>query len=187
MTNLSPPQLKLLAAAADAEAGAVTAAAHPKTIAALIKEGFLISVPQADGPSRLLITIAGREAIAAEGTTRVSSDAVAPEDDAGSGSGPDVHPRPARPKLPGIEDVPEAPEESVAPTPQRKGKIAGLVELLRQPGGTTVEAMMEATGWQAHSVRGAMSGAIKKGLGLAVISEKTEAGRIYRLEMETAA
>jgi hypothetical protein len=186
MTNRSLPQLKLLAAAANAEEGAVTADGHPKTIAALIKEGFLISVPQADGPSRLLITMAGREAIAAEGTARVSSEAAAPEDDAG-GSAPDVHPRAARPKLPGIEDAPEAPEESLAPTPAPKGKIASLVDLLREPGGTTVAAMMEATGWQAHSVRGALSGAIKKGLGLAVISEKTETGRIYRLAMETAA
>ncbi len=66
---------------------------------------------------------------------------------------------------------------SAAPKP--KGKIGSLVDLLGQPGGTTVEAMMAATGWQAHSVRGAMSGAIKKGLGLAVVSETTDAGRVY--------
>lgn len=41
---------------------------------------------------------------------------------------------------------------------------------------------MAATGWQAHLVRGAMSGAIKKGLGLAITSDKTEAGRIYRIQ-----
>lgn len=40
------------------------------------------------------------------------------------------------------------------------GKIAILLGLLQQPGGTTVEAMMAATGWQAHSVRGAVSGSI---------------------------
>ncbi len=68
-----------------------------------------------------------------------------------------------------------------------KGKVGALVDLLRQPGGTTVEAMMAATGWQAHSVRGALSGAIKKGLGLEVISEKTEAGRTYRVPAEVPA
>jgi hypothetical protein len=68
-----------------------------------------------------------------------------------------------------------------------KGKIALLVGLLRQPDGATIAAMTAATGWQAHSVRGALSGAIKKGLGLAVVSEKTEAGRVYRIAPEAKA
>ncbi|MES2896051.1 MAG: DUF3489 domain-containing protein [Pseudomonadota bacterium] len=67
-----------------------------------------------------------------------------------------------------------------------KGKIAILLALLRQPDGATIEAMMAATGWQAHSVRGAMSGSIKKALGIAVVSEKTEAGRVYRAAAEAA-
>ena len=41
--------------------------------------------------------------------------------------------------------------------------------------------MMEATGWQAHSVRGAMSGAIKKDRGFPVISDKTDDSRVYRI------
>lgn len=75
-------------------------------------------------------------------------------------------------------------DKAAAQTPKPvvpKGKIGTLVELLRRPGGATVEVMMAATGWQAHSVRGAMSGAVKKGLGLNVASEKSEAGRIYRI------
>ena len=70
---------------------------------------------------------------------------------------------------------------------QPKGKIPILVDLLTQPDGASITAMMQATGWQAHSVRGAMSGAIKKTLGLNVISEKTEAGRVYRIVAETRA
>jgi hypothetical protein len=66
------------------------------------------------------------------------------------------------------------------------GKIAALVALLRQEGGTTIAAMMTATGWQAHSVRGAISGAVKKKLGLTVISKKTDAGRVYRITEEAA-
>ncbi len=46
--------------------------------------------------------------------------------------------------------------------------------------------MTAATGWQAHSVRGAMSGALKKKLGLIIASEKTEAGRVYRIEGDKA-
>ena len=77
---------------------------------------------------------------------------------------------------------PEAVPERKVP----KGKIAILLGLLRQSNGATIEAMMAATGWQAHSVRGAMSGSIKRALGIPVISEKTDAGRVYRIA-ETAA
>lgn len=68
-----------------------------------------------------------------------------------------------------------------------RGKIGLLVALLRQTDGTTIDAMMHATGWQAHSVRGALSGSIKKALGLNLLSEKTDAGRVYRIADGTAA
>ncbi|MFN9927835.1 MAG: DUF3489 domain-containing protein [Phenylobacterium sp.] len=67
------------------------------------------------------------------------------------------------------------------------GKIAVLVDLLRQPDGASIDAMMAATGWQAHSVRGAISGSIKKALGIAVISEKVDGARTYRIAAEAAA
>ena len=41
--------------------------------------------------------------------------------------------------------------------------------------------MMSATGWQAHSIRGAISGSVKKALGLNVQSEQTDVGRVYRI------
>ncbi len=56
-----------------------------------------------------------------------------------------------------------------------------LVALLQRPEGASVGEMMAATGWQAHSVRGAMSGALKKGLGLTIESAPNEAGRVYRI------
>ena len=67
------------------------------------------------------------------------------------------------------------------------GKIGLLVGLLCQPGGVTMAAMMSATGWQAHSVRGALSGSIKKARGLNVLSHNTDAGCIYRLTEEAVA
>ena len=45
---------------------------------------------------------------------------------------------------------------------------------------------MEATGWQAHSVRGAIAGQIRKKLKLLVTTEKTEAGTVYRIVEATA-
>ncbi len=61
-------------------------------------------------------------------------------------------------------------------------KQALLIDLLKRKKGATIEEIVEATGWQAHSVRGTISGTLKKKLGLAVISEKPGDGpRRYRI------
>jgi hypothetical protein len=80
----------------------------------------------------------------------------------------------------------KADQQALAPRPSPKGKLGAVVALLRRPGGATVEEVMGATGWQAHSVRGAISGAIKKKLALQVTSDKTERGRVYRIVSEAA-
>ena len=66
---------------------------------------------------------------------------------------------------------------------RREGtKQALLIDMLRRPEGATIDQIVEATGWQRHTARGAISGAVKKKLGLAVTSEKTEAGvRVHRI------
>ena len=76
--------------------------------------------------------------------------------------------------------------EATAPQASPR-KIDILLELLRKPEGTHIAEMSSKTGWQAHSVRGALSGAIGKKLGLKVSSEKTEQGRVYRLQPEMPA
>jgi hypothetical protein len=54
--------------------------------------------------------------------------------------------------------------------------------MLRRPEGATIDEVVRETGWQPHTVRGAIAGALKKKLGLHVTSEKVEArGRVYRL------
>ncbi len=60
-------------------------------------------------------------------------------------------------------------------------KLDALIALLRTRRGVTVPDMMEATGWQAHSVRGALAGALKK-RGHVVTSVKSYGERRYRLE-----
>ena len=64
---------------------------------------------------------------------------------------------------------------------KRQTKLATLITMLRREGGATIEEMAEATEWQVHSIRGALSGILKKKLELTITSEKIEGrGRVYR-------
>jgi hypothetical protein len=70
-----------------------------------------------------------------------------------------------------------------AKTPSTKvnTKQGQLLALLRRPQGTTIEHAAKTLAWQPHSVRGMISGVLKKRLGLIVTSEKGDSGRIYRV------
>ncbi len=68
------------------------------------------------------------------------------------------------------------------PTLRAGTKQAMLIEMLQRPEGATMEQIVGATGWQPHTARGAMSGALRKNLGLVVTSAKEEGkGRVYRI------
>ena len=72
--------------------------------------------------------------------------------------------------------------EVVKPTPRVGTKQAMLISLLQAPEGATMEAMTAATGWQVHSLRGIMSGALGKKKGLTVTSAKENGKcRVYRI------
>ena len=61
------------------------------------------------------------------------------------------------------------------------GKLTSMIAMLRRTKGASIAELCAATGWQAHSVRGALSGAIKKKQGLTITSEKSDGVRIYRV------
>lgn len=71
---------------------------------------------------------------------------------------------------------------SAQPATVTTNKQTQIIAMLHLPEGATLTDLMEATGWQAHSVRGVISGALRKRLGLAITSERTEDGtRCYRI------
>jgi hypothetical protein len=70
-----------------------------------------------------------------------------------------------------------------APNSRQGSKTAKFLDLLKRPGGATSADLMKATGWQAHSVRGFISGVLGKKMGLKVASTKVEDGeRHYSLK-----
>jgi hypothetical protein len=78
-------------------------------------------------------------------------------------------------KKPGL--LKKAPKTAQKPTRKRDGsKTAQILDLLKRPGGATGKELMKVTGWQAHSVRGFLSGTVGKKMGLAITSTKGDDG-----------
>jgi hypothetical protein len=61
-------------------------------------------------------------------------------------------------------------------------KHARIIAMLRAPAGATIAAIMTATEWQQHSVRGFLAGVVRKKLGLNLVSDQTDKGRVYRIK-----
>ena len=153
-------------------------AAAQKAVAAMITRGWLEEVDAdlrrgeplwretGDGHGTTLIaTEAGLEAI---GIEPVVASAVASA-------------RKAKPKPEPVQMPDEA--EAAKPVAIRAGtKQAQIIAMLQRPEGATIAEMVEATSWQSHTVRGSISGALKKKLGLPITAEKVEGrGTVYRI------
>ncbi len=192
MPKLTDSQLVILSAAARRQDGAVlplprslkvNKAAATTVLKSLLKKGLVAERPAAadeahwretrDGRRMALaITDAGLQAIGVEVDRKTSKQSPSTKPQQKKRS------RRADPKPSGSK-----PKGRTSPPAVRPGtKQALLIDLLKRKKGATIEEMVEATGWQAHSVRGAISGALKKKLGLMVTSDPVEKrGRVYRI------
>ncbi len=79
----------------------------------------------------------------------------------------------------GLEEPATQVKTPKADKPKRVSKQSTMLDMLRQ--GTTIQAIMDVTSWQKHTVHGSMAN-LKKKLGLTIASDKAEGGeRIYRI------
>jgi Protein of unknown function (DUF3489) len=77
-----------------------------------------------------------------------------------------------------VEHATEDPKGKKADSTSKQSRVIGM---LQSAGGTTIAAMMKATGWQQHSVRGFLAGVVRKRLNLKLTSEKGDGERVYRI------
>jgi len=192
MPKLSDSQLVILSAAARRQDGAVlrlprslkvNKAAATTVVKRLLTKGLVADRPAAADEAHwretrsgkrtaLVIADAGLQAIGVEVGRKTNKQSSSTKRQQKKRS------RRADPKPSGSK-----PKGRLSPPAVRPGtKQALLIDLLKRKKGATIEEMVEATGWQAHSVRGAISGALKKKLGLMVTSDPVEKrGRVYRI------
>src|SRR6187399_1359460 len=77
--------------------------------------------------------------------------------------------------------------DQTAKQPDRASKQSHAIALLRSREGTTIAAMMKATGWQQHSVRGFLAGVVRRKLKLKLDSKKIDGTRVYRIDRSDGA
>jgi hypothetical protein len=212
--KLSDPQLIILSAASQRQDQAAVLPANlrgsaaKKVIDKLVSEDLLRELPAKDEmpvwrrghdkrPYALQITKAGLKAIAVDRPEESTGKA-----DANDAAGIELVVRPARSKSPAKRQrVPSKAKATKQASAVAKTKVikkpAGkdaaeskqdkVLAMLRRPEGASLDALVKATGWQQHSVRGFLAGTVRKKLKLSLGSEKIDGVRTYRIGKPKAA
>ena len=103
-------------------------------------------------------------------------------DKAAEGRGPKARATKRRAPAATASKAAKKPKAPNKPPARRGTKTAKILGLLRRPAGASLPELRKATGWQSHSVRGFLSGAVKKKMGLHIDSVARDDGeRAYRL------
>jgi hypothetical protein len=196
MTYLSDTARVVLAAAAQRDDLSVLpfpdgvkakGGAEQKVLTGLRKRGFIRVIETPGRPQRIVLTSEGMAAIGVEPDDDETGEVTGPAEADTGATAADVSPAgdtPA-PAAEGDGGAASAKRKAKAkakpakaapagkPTPRAGTKQALMIEMLKRPEGATVEQIAEATGWQHHTIRGAISGALKKKLGLTVEATRT--------------